>query len=70
MERKVGTISRGIRCPIIRKNDNLVDINALSSIVYKYENDSKKRPAKYWFFTDEKKDWSIDICSNFINTIL
>ena len=26
MERKVGTISRGIRCPIIRKNDNLADI--------------------------------------------
>lgn len=26
MERKVGTISRGIRCPIIRKGDNLVDI--------------------------------------------
>jgi len=26
MERKVGTISRGIRCPIIRENDNLADI--------------------------------------------
>ena len=26
MERKVGTISRGIRCPIIRKDDNLADI--------------------------------------------
>ena len=26
MERKVGTISRGIRCPIIREGDNLVDI--------------------------------------------
>lgn len=26
MERRVGTISRGIRCPIIRKGDNLVDI--------------------------------------------
>lgn len=26
MERKVGTISRGVRCPIIRKNDNLADI--------------------------------------------
>ena len=25
MERKVGTISRGIRCPIIRENDNLAD---------------------------------------------
>jgi hypothetical protein len=25
-ERKVGTISRGIRCPIIREGDNLVDI--------------------------------------------
>lgn len=26
MERKVGTISRGIRCPIIREGDNLVKI--------------------------------------------
>ncbi len=26
MERKVGTVSRGIRCPIIRKDDNLADI--------------------------------------------
>jgi len=26
MERKVGTISRGVRCPIIRENDNLAEI--------------------------------------------
>lgn len=26
MERRVGTVSRGIRCPIIRKGDNLADI--------------------------------------------
>ena len=26
MERKVGTISRGIRCPIIREGDQLADI--------------------------------------------
>lgn len=26
MERKIGTVSRGIRCPIIREGDNLVDI--------------------------------------------
>ena len=26
MERRVGTISRGIRCPFIRENDNLADI--------------------------------------------
>ena len=26
MERKVGTISRGIRCPIIREGDNLSKI--------------------------------------------
>ena len=25
-ERRVGTVSRGIRCPIIRENDNLADI--------------------------------------------
>ncbi len=30
MERKVGTISRGIRCPIIRENDNLTDITVNS----------------------------------------
>jgi len=26
MERRVGTISRGIRCPIIRENDDLAKI--------------------------------------------
>ena len=26
MERRVGTVSRGIRCPIIREGDNLADI--------------------------------------------
>ena len=26
MERKVGTISRGIRCPIIREGDDLANI--------------------------------------------
>ena len=30
MERKVGTISRGIRCPIIREGDDLVDITVTS----------------------------------------
>jgi len=30
MERKVGTISRGIRCPIIRQGDDLVDITVTS----------------------------------------
>ena len=30
MERRVGTISRGIRCPIIRNGDNLVDITVQS----------------------------------------
>lgn len=30
MERKVGTVSRGIRCPIIREGDNLVDITVES----------------------------------------
>ncbi len=32
MERKVGTISRGIRCPIIRKGDNLAEIVTTSVI--------------------------------------
>ena len=32
MERKVGTVSRGIRCPIIRQGDNLVNI-AVSSVI-------------------------------------
>ncbi len=30
MERKVGTVSRGIRCPIIRQGDELVDITVTS----------------------------------------
>lgn len=32
MDRKVGTVSRGIRCPIIREGDNLADI-VVSSVV-------------------------------------
>ena len=32
MERRVGTVSRGIRCPIIREGDNLVDITINSVI--------------------------------------
>ncbi len=32
MERKVGTVSRGIRCPIIREGDSLVDI-AVTSVL-------------------------------------
>ena len=32
MERKVGTISRGIRCPIIREGDDLVNI-AVDSVL-------------------------------------
>ena len=32
MERRVGTVSRGIRCPIIREGDNLVDITVESVI--------------------------------------
>ena len=39
MERKVGTISRGIRCPIIREGDNLVDIT-VSSILDACESES------------------------------
>ena len=30
MERKVGTVSRGIRCPIIREGDNLVEMTVNS----------------------------------------
>ena len=38
MERRVGTISRGIRCPIIKKGDNLVDITVNSILeACKYE---------------------------------
>jgi len=38
MERKVGTISRGIRCPIIREGDNLVDI-AVNSVLEACESE-------------------------------
>lgn len=38
MERKVGTISRGIRCPIIRENDNLADI-VVSSVLEAAESE-------------------------------
>ena len=32
MSRKVGTVSRGIRCPIIRENDDLANI-VVSSVI-------------------------------------
>ena len=38
MERKVGTISRGIRCPIIRQGDNLVDM-AVTSVLEAAESE-------------------------------
>ena len=38
MERRVGTVSRGIRCPIIREGDNLVDI-AVESVLAAAESE-------------------------------
>ncbi len=38
MSRKVGTVSRGIRCPIIREGDNLVDI-AVTSVMEAAESE-------------------------------
>ena len=38
MERKVGTISRGIRCPIIRQGDDLVKI-AVDSVLEAAESE-------------------------------
>ena len=38
MERKVGTVSRGIRCPIIREGDNLVDM-AVTSVLEAAESE-------------------------------
>ena len=38
MERKVGTTSRGIRCPIIREGDNLVNI-AVNSVLEACESE-------------------------------
>lgn len=41
MERKVGTVSRGIRCPIIRQGDDLVDI-AVTSVLEAAESEGFK----------------------------
>lgn len=38
MERRVGTVSRGIRCPIIREGDNLVEIT-VDSVLEAAENE-------------------------------
>ena len=38
MERKVGTVSRGVRCPIIREGDNLADI-AVDSVLEAAESE-------------------------------
>ena len=32
MQRKIGTIARGIKCPIIREGDNVVDISIENAI--------------------------------------
>ncbi len=39
MERRIGTVSRGVRCPIIREGDNLVDI-VVDSVISAAESDS------------------------------
>ena len=38
MERRIGTVSRGVRCPIIREGDNLVDI-VVESVLNAAESD-------------------------------
>ena len=38
MERRVGTVSRGIRCPIIREGDNLAEI-VVDSVIKAGESD-------------------------------
>ena len=43
MSRRVGTVSRGIRCPIIRENDNLVEIVVNSVIEASQEEKFKLR---------------------------
>ena len=49
MERKVGTISRGIRCPIIREGDDLAKIvvdsvlEAAASEGYEMRREAKNR---------------------------
>ena len=65
MERKVGTISRGIRCPIIREGDDLAKIvvesvlDAAKSDRETFRSDlyglagKKKAPAKKEAVTDE-----------------
>ena len=40
MERRVGTVSRGIRCPIIREKDDLVQI-AVNSVLEAAESEGK-----------------------------
>ena len=39
MVRNTGTVSRGIRCPIIKENDNLVDI-VVDSVINATKSDN------------------------------
>ncbi|MDH6365462.1 F420-0:gamma-glutamyl ligase [Enterococcus sp. PF1-24] len=39
MERKIGTVSRGVRCPIIREGDNLADV-VVSSVLEAAESEN------------------------------
>ena len=44
MERRVGTVSRGVRCPIIREGDDLAKI-VVDSVLGAAESEGKKEPA-------------------------
>ena len=71
MERRVGTISRGIRCPIIRENDNLADI-VIESVLAAAESAGKQqidlidgeefitKLAEFGIGVREVKDYEID----------
>ena len=48
MERRVGTVSRGIRCPIIREGDDLVQITVDSVLLAAESENFSLSLKKFW----------------------
>ena len=67
MERKVGTISRGIRCPIIREGDDLIQI-VTDSVIEAAKSDAENQITDAALFVNGKEITNIKQMTK-INTL-
>ena len=68
MERKIGTVSRGVRCPIIREGDNLVDI-VVNSVLEAAESEGfelRNRDVIGIITGIDKPDANVEICERWL----